>query len=335
MIKFLNQILKIHNLSYSTVTVSSTLRGISTSGTIVKSAMFNLKEATKDQVQEFLNSFDTVLTDCDGVLWFFNNAITGSADTMNYFRKIGKKIYYVTNNSTKPRSEFATTAAKLGFVACPEEILTAAFLVAHYFKGIQFSKKVYLLGSHGIGEELEAVGVRHIGVGPDHVKPDVKSTKLSELDPEVGAVVVGFDAHLSYPKLLKAATYLASEQCLFVATNTEDRFHRPNSIVIPGTGTLVRAVETCSARKALVVGKPYSYIRKYLESIGLNPARTLMIGDRCATDIELGVRCGFQTMLVLSGVTSAEELTKLKNAKTPPLPDVVLPKLGDLLSLVC
>lgn len=66
MIKFLNQILKIHNLGYSTVTVSSTLRGISTSGTIVKSAMFNLKEASKDQVQEFLNSFDTVLTDCDG-----------------------------------------------------------------------------------------------------------------------------------------------------------------------------------------------------------------------------------------------------------------------------
>lgn len=31
-----------------------------------KSTVTNLQEATADQVQEFLNSFDTVLTDCDG-----------------------------------------------------------------------------------------------------------------------------------------------------------------------------------------------------------------------------------------------------------------------------
>lgn len=31
-----------------------------------KSAVFNLQEATADQVKEFLNSFDTVLSDCDG-----------------------------------------------------------------------------------------------------------------------------------------------------------------------------------------------------------------------------------------------------------------------------
>lgn len=55
---------------------------------------------------------------------------------------------------------------------------------------------------------------------------------------------------------------------------------------------------------------------------------------RCNTDIELGVRCGFQTLLVLSGVTSAKDLDKIRNEKKPPLPDVVLPKLGDLLNLV-
>lgn len=52
------------------------------------------------------------------------------------------------------------------------------------------------------------------------------------------------------------------------------------SIVVPGTGTIVRAVETCSERKALVLGKPHAYVRKFLESCGLDPARTLMIGDR-------------------------------------------------------
>ncbi|RVE47667.1 hypothetical protein evm_007656, partial [Chilo suppressalis] len=268
------------------------------------------------------------------VLWIENNAIPGAADTINYLRKLGKRIFYVTNNSTKIRSDFAAKAQQLGFIASSEEILSTAYLVAHYLKGIGFTKKVYLLGSNGIGEELKAVGIRHIGVGPDHVKPDFKSMHPSDLDPEVGAVVVGFDEHVSYPKFMKAASYLASEECLFVATNTDERFPKAESIVVPGTGTLVRAVETCSERKALVLGKPHEYVRKFLESCGLNPARTLMIGDRCNTDIELGVRCGFQTLLVLTGVTSPNELEKIRNEKKPPLPDVVLPKLGDLLSLV-
>ncbi|XP_072947362.1 glycerol-3-phosphate phosphatase [Epargyreus clarus] len=298
-----------------------------------KSAVFNLEEASKDQVQEFLNSFDTVLTDCDGVLWIDNNAIAGSAEAMNYFRKLGKRIFYVTNNSTKIRSDFALKAQQLGFIADQEEILSTAYLVAHYLKGIGFKKKVYLIGSNGIGDELKAVGIRHIGIGPDNVKPDFKNMKPSDLDPEVGAVVVGYDEHVSYPKFMKAASYLASEECLFIATNTDERFPKSGSIVVPGTGTLVRAVETCSERKALVLGKPNDYVRKFLESSGLDPARTLMIGDRCNTDIEFGVRCGFQTLLVLSGVTSTKDLEKMRKEQKPPLPDVVLPKLGDLISL--
>ncbi|CAG9793898.1 unnamed protein product [Diatraea saccharalis] len=309
-------------------------RSVNTSRIMFRSSVLNLQEASKEKVQEFLDSFDTVLTDCDGVLWIENNAIPGSADTINYFRKLGKKIFYVTNNSTKIRSDFAAKAQQLGFIASPEEILSTAYLVAHYLKGIGFTKKVYLLGSNGIGEELKAVGIHHIGIGPDPVKPDFKSMPPSALDPEVGAVVVGFDEHVSYPKFMKAASYLSSEECLFVATNTDERFPKSDSIVVPGTGTLVRAVETCSERKALVLGKPHEYVRKFLESCGLNPARTLMIGDRCNTDIELGVRCGFQTLLVLTGVTSKNDLEKIRNEKKPPLPDVVLPKLGDLLSLV-
>lgn len=53
-------------------------RNISTSGTMFKSAVFNLQEASKDQVQEFLDSFDTVLTDCDGKIHLQQLFVTDS-----------------------------------------------------------------------------------------------------------------------------------------------------------------------------------------------------------------------------------------------------------------
>lgn len=86
---------------------------------------------------------------------------------------------------------------------------------------MNFDQKVYIVGSTGISKELDAVGIRHTGVGPDPM-----TTSLQELvkekfqpDPEVGAVIVGFDEHISFPKMMKAASYLSKPSTVFIGKN--------------------------------------------------------------------------------------------------------------------
>ncbi|KAK4886584.1 hypothetical protein RN001_002855 [Aquatica leii] len=296
-----------------------------------------LLQLTKDEINEFLNSFDTVLTDCDGVLWLNNNVIDKANLVMNRFRELGKKVFFITNNSSKSREEYAIKCKELNFKCDKEEIISSAYLAADYLKNCGFNKKVYIVGSTGITQELDNVGIKHTDVGPDvHCTTVPKLIEGIKLDQEIGAVIVGFDEHISFPKILKASSYLNNPDCLFVATNTDEQFPLNSEFIIPGTGTMVAAVQTCAGRKPHVVGKPNTYICEALvKEHNINPKRTLMIGDRCNTDILLGTRCGFQTLLVLTGVTTLNDVMEWKQSDSQDeqdlLPDVYLDKLGDLL----
>lgn len=217
-----------------------------------------------------------------GVLWVYGDVIDGSVEVMNRFKEMGKKIFFCTNNSAKTRKELLVKAQQMGFNVTENEIISTAHSTATYLKQRDFNKNVYVIGSEGITKELDAFNIKHNTVGPDHMTgnlADYLSTRF-KLENNVGAVVVGFDEHFSFPKIAKAASYLNDPDCLFIATNTDERFPMP-SMVIPGTGSLVRCIETCAERQALVIGKPNVSICAHLIDDGtIKPERTLMIGDR-------------------------------------------------------
>ncbi|CAN7976317.1 unnamed protein product, partial [Ixodes persulcatus] len=119
-----------------------------------------------------------------------------------------------------------------------EDIFTAPYCAVLYLKKINFSGKIYLIGTKDFLSEIVDGGFTVCApIGPDPAPNDWLKWAVEEMtpNPEVKAVVVGFDEHIGFVKCLKAATYLKDPDCLFLATNTDETYPCPNkSIVVPG-----------------------------------------------------------------------------------------------------
>merc|ERR1712118_81214 len=109
---------------------------------------------------------------------------------LELLRKLGKKIFFVTNNSTKSRKGYKGKFEKLGLDVEPEEIFSSSFAAAAYLEQTEFKKtgkKVYIIGEVGIEEELDLIGVPWIGGSSDAGKKvELKSGYALPHDENVG-----------------------------------------------------------------------------------------------------------------------------------------------------
>jgi len=275
----------------------------------------------KDRINSIIDETETFIFDCDGVLWYGNKSIEGAVKFVNELKRREKNVYFVTNNNTKTNKELLNKFKAMGFHNVEENCIfsparTAALWVKKF---VPASKgRVYVMGNPAIETELELAGVRnHFGAGKDDELADetdvqeVEKTVKIKLEGDVAAVLVGFDGHFNHTKLVKAASYLRDPQCRFVATNRDERFALPNHPhVVIGTGSLVATVETASLRKVeVLLGKPGSFMYEcFSELSGVRGDKCLMVGDNLDTDVKFGRNNGMKTLLVLSGVTSRQQL---------------------------
>lgn len=186
-------------------------------------------------VKQVLDSVDSVLFDCDGVIWRGDQAVPGAPRVITLLKERGKRVFYVTNNSTKTRKMYVDKMSTLGFDTKEDEVFGTAYCSAMYLKTVcELQGKVYLVGSDAMRQELEAVGIRQTGVGPDHVAGKQNDWANVALDPDVKAVVVGFDEHFSYMKVNRAMQYLTQPACLFVGTNRDTRLPLEGGKAVPG-----------------------------------------------------------------------------------------------------
>ena len=287
--------------------------------------------------EEIMSQVDTFLFDCDGVIWHGDEAIKGAVKVISRLRERGKKVFFVSNNSTKTRDEYFSKFAKLGFDAKVTEVFATAYTSALYLKDkVSADGKVYVVGSPAMEEELRKVGISCFGSGPDNqvTKQSIPEILEIPLDGKVEAVLVGMDGHISFTKLIKAASYLKNPECEFVATNEDAHMPLPGADhVVIGTGVIVNSVCFAAQRQPDVwCGKPHSFMLDCInKQVEIDYSRALMVGDRMNTDILFGNKNNMKTLLVLSGVSSEKTLEEacLDPEKQNQVPMFYLKSLDD------
>lgn len=148
----------------------------------------------------WLAGVDTFLFDCDGVLWRGGVGVPRVGATIAALEAAGKRCYYVTNNSTKSRAAYVDVLRDVaGIAARRDAILSSAYAAAVYCRDAGITKKVYAIGGAGLVEELrEVAGVECVGAADAGRTFSFGVSSPSDLDPDVQAVVIGFDPWCVY-----------------------------------------------------------------------------------------------------------------------------------------
>ncbi|KAI0128937.1 4-nitrophenylphosphatase [Xylariales sp. AK1849] len=288
-------------------------------------------------ISEFIDRFDVFLLDCDGVLWSGDHLFEGIVETLELLRSRGKKVVFVTNNSTKSRPDYLKKLTSMGIPSDAEEIFASAYSSAIYISRIlklpPGKNKVFVIGESGIETELRTENVRFIGGTDPAYRRDITLddyTKMADgsmLDPEVGVVLAGLDFHINYLKLSLGYQYLR-RGAKFLATNLDSTLPM-NHTFFPGAGSISIPLVNMSGQQPIALGKPSQAMMDAIEGkFQLDRARTCMVGDRLDTDIQFGIQGGLGgTLAVLTGVSSKDEW-EAQDAKI--VPAFYVDKLSDL-----
>lgn len=261
------------------------------------------------QATEKLKQTRCFLMDMDGTIYLGDQLLPGAGEWLNLLEAHQVDYYFLTNNSSRSRVEYAEKLNGFGLAVPEERIFTSGEATAIYLNKHYPSTSLYVVGTPPLMAEFQ----RHGYV-------------LTEDDPDV--VVLGFDTTLTYDKLWKLCDQVVMGKP-YIATHPDINCPTPGGFK-PDIGAMIELVATSTGRRPdVIVGKPNAPIVEALaQKTGFPVEAHCMIGDRLYTDIALG-EWGITTALVLSGETKREDL-----ATSEFVPDVVVEDIREMTRLM-
>ncbi len=228
------------------------------------------------------------ICDMDGVLYHGNTLLPGAREFHEWLVASQKRYIYLTNSSERSPRELKQKLGRLGLDVEEEHFYTSALATADFLKNQCPGGSVYVIGEPGLLNALYDVGFTMNNVNPDYV-------------------VVGETRALNY-EMIEHATLLVQKGAQLIGTNP-DLTAPSEKGIIPATRALISPIEIASGKNAYYLGKPNPLMMRIgLKMLGVNKEDACIIGDRMDTDIVAGIESEIDTILVLSGVTSEENI---------------------------
>ncbi len=247
------------------------------------------------------------LIDLDGTLYVGDNLIHGAKEFVHRLRDRRIPHAFLTNITSRPRSQVLSRIREKGLEIDPDQVLTAPI-----------ATKCYL--------DRQSIGPCFFLTRPSLIE-DFEGHPQTEDHAE--AVVVGDMGNLITFQHLNTAFRLLLGGAHFV-TMSRSRFFRDSTGMSLDAGAFVEMLEHASETQAVVTGKPSAeFFRSAIDLIGVPAERTVMVGDDLESDVGGAQAVGLNGVLVLSGKTA-----EAPGSDAAIQPDAVISSVAELIEVL-
>ena len=248
------------------------------------------------------------ICDMDGVIYHGNTLIPHVKEFIEWLENNKKNYLFLTNGSGRSPRELAQRLENMGLNISEEHFYTSAQATASFLASQCEHGSAYVIGEPGLTYALYEAGFSMNDINPDYV-------------------VFGSSRSLNYEQIEKASR-LVMNGAKLIGTNSDLTDPSENGLV-PACRALISPIELTTGRKAYFVGKPNPLMMRHaLKKLGCHRVDAALIGDRMDTDIIAGIEAEIDTVLVLSGVTTIQDLDNFAYR-----PKYILNDVGELIGI--
>ena len=241
----------------------------------------------------------------DGVLVHEGTPVPGAQEFIAALERSGKRYLVLTNNSIYTSRDLQVRLRNAGIAVPASAIWTSALATAQFLDSQRPNGSAHVVGVAGPTTALHDIGY-----------------VLTDSDPDY--VVLGETRTYSFESITRAIR-LINNGARFIATNP-DPTGPSNEGALPATGAVAALITKATGVEPYFVGKPNPLMmRSALNAVNGHSETTAMVGDRMDTDVVSGSEAGLETILVLSGVTTKEQVDRF-----PYRPSRVVNSVADL-----
>jgi len=260
--------------------------------------------------------YDAYVFDLDGTIYLGEELLPGARRLIEELRSRGAVVRFLSNNPTRTPESYAEKLTRLGLPTPVGDIANTVVTTTRWLAANAPDAVVFPIAEAPVVDALRAAGI-----------------EISEDPARIDIVLASYDRTFDYRKLQIAFDAIWQHgRARLMSTNPDRYCPFPGGRGEPDAAGVVAAIEaTTGATCERTFGKPRAEMLDVaLEGTAVSRERTIMVGDRLATDILMAVDAGIDSALVLTGDSTREEVDALPAESRP---TYVLERVDALLDL--